>query len=148
MAGAKLDVIACGDEEMLCRPCADCGRKTGRFCDWCHAKDRLPSEEWADNQMTPLCTDCDNKHGSCHYCRGLPWCTPPCINITVPPGQVKIVWPFGHDECLQRYPKPSHESGAADGTASEDTEHEVKQYKTTPLPPLTDQEVPPCRILR
>jgi hypothetical protein len=71
-----MQVLATGDEEMLCRPCVDCGLKTGRFCDHCLASTRVPSEEWASGQMTPLCSRCDWDHGACHYCFGLPWCTP------------------------------------------------------------------------
>ena len=70
-------MLAVGDEAMLCRPCADCGLVTGRFCDWCFAADRVPCEQWAYNQQTPLCSRCDNRHGACHFCRGLDWCTPP-----------------------------------------------------------------------
>ena len=66
-----------GSEEMLCRPCVDCGLITGRFCDWCYAQDRDPNAEWAAGQLTPLCSKCDWKHGRCHYCRGLSWATPP-----------------------------------------------------------------------
>ena len=70
------EVLAWGDESMLCRPCVDCGVKTVRFCAFCHAADRVPSEEWADGQMTPLCSRCDWAHGECHFCRGLSWCMP------------------------------------------------------------------------
>ena len=64
MADTMLGVLAYGDQEMLTRPCVDCGLLTGRFCDWCFAADRLPNEEWADGQMTPLCSDCDNMNSS------------------------------------------------------------------------------------
>ena len=73
MARYSMGVLAWGDEDMLCRPCVDCGLYTGRFCDWCYAADRLPDEEWAVGQLTPLCSRCDNKHDACHYCRGLSW---------------------------------------------------------------------------
>jgi hypothetical protein len=66
-----MEVFACGSVEMLMRPCVDCGRKTGRFCDHCRAKDRLPLEEWAPGQMTPLCSVCDDKFDACHFCRGV-----------------------------------------------------------------------------
>ena len=72
-----MEVYAWGDQELLCRPRADCGLRTGKFCDFCKAKDREPREEWHPNQFTPLCTDCDRKHDMCHFCRGLHWCTPP-----------------------------------------------------------------------
>jgi len=72
-----MEILATGTYEMLCRPCVDCGQKTARYCDYCCAQDRLPNEEWARGQMTPLCSTCDNQHDSCHYCRGLSWAAPP-----------------------------------------------------------------------
>ena len=72
-----MEVVAWGDEDLLARPCVDCGLITGVFCDFCVAKDRLPGEEWCDNQHTPLCSKCDRKHGRCHYCWGCLWVTPP-----------------------------------------------------------------------
>ena len=59
--GAPMEVLAWGDKEMLCRPCVECGLMTDRFCDYCRARDRCPSEEWADGQMTPLCSYCDKQ---------------------------------------------------------------------------------------
>ena len=75
--GIPMQVLAVGDMEMLCRPCVDCGLKTGSYCDFCRAADRVPNEQWASGQMTPLCTRCDGIHGKCHFCRGLVWCAPP-----------------------------------------------------------------------
>ena len=75
MDGAKMEVLAAGDPKILNRPCIDCGLITGRFCDFCLAKDRFPKEVWADGQPTPLCSHCDNKHGECHRCRGMVWVT-------------------------------------------------------------------------
>ena len=72
----EVQIISCDDIETLHRPCVDCGRKTGCYCDNCKAKDRVPSEKWAYNRKTPLCTDCDRKYAECHFCRGLHWCTP------------------------------------------------------------------------
>ena len=72
-----MEVLAWGDEKMLVRPCVDCGLMTGRYCDWCRAADRCPNEQWADGQMTPLCSYCDNMHDACRFCRGLSWCAPP-----------------------------------------------------------------------
>ena len=77
MARYPMEVLAWGDEDMLCRPCVDCGLYTGRFCDWCYAVERLPDEKWAEGQHTPLCSRCDNEHDACHFCRGLLWATPP-----------------------------------------------------------------------
>ena len=75
--GCHMEIICVSDQETLCRPCVDCGQKTGRFCDYCYAADRKPDERWAPNQMTPLCSRCDNTHDKCHFCRGLAWCVPP-----------------------------------------------------------------------
>jgi hypothetical protein len=72
-----LTILASGDAQMLIRPCVDCGLWTGRFCDFCYAAARLPNEEWADGQLTPLCSDCDNLRGGCHFCCGVKWCVPP-----------------------------------------------------------------------
>ena len=73
---AELQVLAAGSKEDLVRPCVDCGLSTGCYCDWCLAASRDPKSEWVPGQHTPLCTKCDNLHGMCHYCRGIPWCTP------------------------------------------------------------------------
>jgi len=54
--GAPLEVLAYGTAEMLCRPCVDCGLYTGRYCDYCTGASRIPSEQWAAGQMTPLCS--------------------------------------------------------------------------------------------
>ena len=71
-----MEVLCFGSVELLNRPCVDCGQWTGRFCDYCYAVDRLPSEQWANGQLTPLCSACDNARDSCHYCRGVQWCIP------------------------------------------------------------------------
>ena len=71
-----MEVYAHGEVNVLCRPCVDCGRKTGCFCDYCKAADRMPGEMWAQGQMTPLCDVCDNTKG-CHFCRRQAWCVPP-----------------------------------------------------------------------
>ena len=78
-----LQVLAWGDEDLLMRPCVDCGRTTGRFCDgWpvrdsCKAALRIPTEEWADGQLTPLCSRCDDLREFCHFCKKVAWATPP-----------------------------------------------------------------------
>ena len=72
----EIEVLAVGSTTMLCRPCVDCGRYTGRFCDHCFAKDRVPSEEWAANQRTPLCSKCDWRWNACRFCRRVHACTP------------------------------------------------------------------------
>ena len=73
---AAMEIICTGDVKTLCRPCVDCGLITGRFCDHCYASDRMPTERWSPGQLTPLCSKCDNKHDSCHFCRGQKWCMP------------------------------------------------------------------------
>ena len=74
---ADMSIICVSDQETLVRPCVDCGQMTGRFCDYCYAADRCPDERWAPNQLTPLCSRCDNTHDKCHFCRGQAWCVPP-----------------------------------------------------------------------
>ena len=74
--GHPMRVLASGEPSMLCRPCVDCGLRTGCFCDHCLAEARCPDEKWAPGQMTPLCSKCDTRYDSCHYCRGVIWCTP------------------------------------------------------------------------
>ena len=61
----------------MIRPCVDCGRRTGSFCDAgdvvagvCRLALPWPS-------ATPLCTACDAKHGKCHLCRRVPWVAQP-----------------------------------------------------------------------
>ena len=71
-----VEVVAVGSVEMLCRPCVDCGKNTGSFCKRCCASHRIPSEEWAFGQMTPLCSDCNARHSTCHYCRRVAWARP------------------------------------------------------------------------
>ena len=72
-----LEIYAYGDVEMLFRPCVDCGLYTGSYCDYCMAEHRDPTGVYAEGQMTPLCSSCDNKYGECRYCREVPWCAPP-----------------------------------------------------------------------
>ena len=74
---SNVQVLAVGDVAMLFRNCADCGVKTGRFCDTCLAKNRFPNEEWAPGQMTPLCELCDKERNACHFCWGKSWAVPP-----------------------------------------------------------------------
>ena len=71
-----LEVKAVGDRDMLYRPCVDCGRRTGSFCDRCNASSRISDEAWLPGQGTPLCTICDDRFRSCHCCRGVPMCRP------------------------------------------------------------------------
>ena len=77
---ASMETLAFGDISDLCRPCVDCGRFTGRFCDGvadnCFAAIRVPSEKWCNGQRTPLCGPCENKFDMCHFCRGVHMCRP------------------------------------------------------------------------
>ena len=73
---ADLEVLAWGTKAELYRPCVDCGKYTGRYCDYCIAAARLPKEKWCKGQHTPLCSTCDNSKDACHFCRGEPWVTP------------------------------------------------------------------------
>ena len=65
----RMQVLAYGSERMLCRPCVDCGRRTGSFYDFCLAFHRMPTAVWARGQHTPFCHHCDAIHGQCHFCR-------------------------------------------------------------------------------
>ena len=83
-AAIPMEILAVareGEEDLLLRPCVDCGRRTGSFCDHCLAADRLPEEEWVEGQQTPLCTVCDRLHNRCHFCRGLTWARPPQFGV-------------------------------------------------------------------
>ena len=42
-----------GPGNILLRACVDCGLRTGSFCDFCLAQDRMPGEVWAPGQPTP-----------------------------------------------------------------------------------------------
>ena len=80
-----LHVLAHGPGNILLRACVDCGLRTGCFSDSCLAQDRMPEEEWAPNQPTPLCTYCDDQFGACHFCRGVHWAQPPQWGAGLPP---------------------------------------------------------------
>ena len=81
---ARMKLQACREEggPSFFRPCVDCGRITGSFCDFCNGAERLPQERWNENQGTPLCGDCDDKRGCCHFCEGKSWCRPPGWPLT------------------------------------------------------------------
>ena len=69
-----------GDGAILNRPCVDCGRITGGFCDGkefpCLAQARVPTEQWANGQATPFCSHCERSREWCHFCRAQPWVRP------------------------------------------------------------------------
>ena len=78
MASARvaLQVTAVSDSStQLIQPCVDCGLWTGNWCE-CFGEYWMPNSPWEPGQRTPLCTRCDRRHGECHNCRGIPWCTP------------------------------------------------------------------------
>ena len=77
MANMKIQACRVEGGPSFFRPCVDCGRITGSFCDFCNGAERLPQEKWNENQGTPLCGDCDDKRGCCHFCEGKSWCRPP-----------------------------------------------------------------------
>ena len=87
--GEAMLVLSAGTPDMLLRPCSDCGLRTGNFCEtrrqknnerWqggvCLAAVTVPSEKWAKDQRTPLCTSCEEKYGACRFCRGVIGCAP------------------------------------------------------------------------
>ena len=91
-----LQVICFGEKEELCRPCVDCGKFTGAFCEYeCSAELRLPSENWVKNQLTPHCVTCDRKFGSCHFCRQVHWAVPPSWREEAVPDQESVNFECG-----------------------------------------------------
>ena len=73
-----LSVTSVGTPDSLIRPCVDCGRMTGNFCEnECLAEHWLPSEHWSPGQSTPQCTRCEWKFVACHFCRRVHMATPP-----------------------------------------------------------------------
>ena len=78
----ELTVRCFGTYEELMRPCVDCGVPTGSYCgtkaqigyiEWqggkCLAAHHMPTQAWREGQSTPLCSSCEKKHGTCHFCR-------------------------------------------------------------------------------
>ena len=76
-------VCAAEKQETLFRACADCGRRTGNFCDGkhradpCLAANHIPSEDWAEGQSTPFCNSCEERFVLCRFSRGVRSATPP-----------------------------------------------------------------------
>ena len=69
-----MQTFAVGDAATLNRPCIDCGRVTGNYCDSyprniCLARLRKPRERWEPNQRTPFCRECESHEPYCRYCR-------------------------------------------------------------------------------
>ena len=67
---ATCEMLATGTEELFIRPCVDCGRVTEGFCGYCYAAQRISPETSAQEQITPLCSECDNRFDCCRFCRG------------------------------------------------------------------------------
>ena len=61
------------------RPCVDCGRRTGNWCDDC---------EFTVPFGVPFCNECEMKGLKCHRCRGQPWCTPPIHGVAALKGEI------------------------------------------------------------
>ena len=136
---ARMDVLAMGSVEMLTRPCVDCGQWTGRFCDYCRAADRIPTEEWAPNQLTPLCSACDWKHERCHFCRGQKWARP--FTWGVPPRreeeeQVELTPNALEALGLEAPTAPAEERGSYVGDDSTVTSWEYPNEEPTRTVPL------------
>ena len=68
-------------QEVFNKPCIDCGRITGNFCDGvhgdCYAEDTNTVDKFQPGQRTPLCTVCEKHYTLCRVCRGSHGCTPP-----------------------------------------------------------------------
>ena len=96
---AVLQALAWGTPNTLTRACVDCGLITGNFCDSCLAADRVPSEKWEPNQATPLCTFCDDRFFSCHFCRGVQWAQPPPWGAGSPPRRTLPATAQGRSQC-------------------------------------------------
>ena len=83
---ALLEILCSAeDPKTLFRLCVDCGKRTGNYCDGifnrgpCFAAIRVPAEtqEWAQDQSTPLCNECEKRFLLCRFCRGVHSATPP-----------------------------------------------------------------------
>ncbi len=77
----RMEIFAMAEEvEMLNRPCVECGKITGNFCeglsgargDPCTAARRMPSQIWADGQRVPMCSTCEDQLKFCKFCRSPP----------------------------------------------------------------------------
>ena len=101
---AFVSALSSGSMNDFFRPCVDCGKRTGRFCDGirgdCFAASRVPSEMWNPGQRTPLCSLCDNLYDACHFCRNIPSCTP-FPDGKNPAADVQESEPEAEDSCLE-----------------------------------------------
>ena len=67
------------------RACVECGVLTVNTCyelfaqgkaGPCYAEDRIPSEDWALGQRTPICAACEDRYEMCRFCRQQDGCSP------------------------------------------------------------------------
>ena len=73
-------VLDSDGHDMARRPCRDCGRRTGSWCDGCQNNVAF---SW------PFCTDCEETKAVCHRCRGQQWCTPPIHGPAAPRAKIE-----------------------------------------------------------
>ena len=125
-----MEVLAFGTEKMLNRPCVDYGTRTGRFCDYCRAKDRLPMERWAHNQATPLCSVCDNKYDTCRFCRA-------DVIAGTPSGQAQATQGGGGDQ--ERAPKEVGNQTERGPDEAFETKNGRRVYGPAPPPGLLEE---------
>ena len=78
MFGVPMEIMAWSDDPaMLIRPCVECSKPTGNWCDgWnlhtggpCLAAERMEGDRWEPGQCTPICTKCDQCLQFCRFCR-------------------------------------------------------------------------------
>ena len=58
-------------------PCVDCGRRTANFCEKCFEVEGHSGALRENYKFAFLCNPCSEKWLHCHYCRCVPWATPP-----------------------------------------------------------------------
>ena len=82
-------------------PCADCGLRTRLRCpsimaetvEWTRESiEQIPNHACTTHLSMPYCSDCSRYNTTCHYCRGVPWCTAAAWSYSGLPG-VRHTWP-------------------------------------------------------
>ena len=86
----RMEVLATGDEALLVRPCVDCGRRTGNFCEtpaqaghtgWeggiCLAAKHIPSEKVGTRPEDTSLLGVRAHPRGMPVCRRVSMCTPP-----------------------------------------------------------------------
>ena len=58
-------------------PCVDCGRRTADFCESCVWVEGHNGALRENYKFAFFCDPCGEKWLYCHYCRCVPWATPP-----------------------------------------------------------------------